>query len=265
MARELGGVRLLGLLGGAITLGIAVALGLGSVLEDAGTTWRAGFVISAAVCALPLLVLPPGISTRPVPLPERAFVRAAFRTGALWRLTALFVAANGVPLIVSAWLVVYLTRQAHVRTAVAGGLAFVLFGLVTLVRPLGARLARGRRGFDALACGGSLVAAAGLVALAASPSVIVASLAVVLMGTGFALPYAVMIDAVQRLFPGQAAATLALAQTGPNVVPIVVIPLVGSALGSRSAPWAFVLLAAFIAAAGIVNFREPPAQVPGSR
>jgi MFS family permease len=259
LARELGGVRLLGLLGGAITLGIAVALGLGSVLEDAGATWRAGFVTSAAVCALPLLVLPPRISTRPVPLPERAFVRAAFRTGALWRLTALFVAANGVPLIVSAWLVVYLTRQAHVRTAVAGGLAFVLFGLITLVRPIGARLARGRRGFGALGCGGSLVAAAGLVALAASPSVIVASLAVVLMGTGFALPYAVMIEVVQRLFPGQATATLALAQTGPNVVPIVVIPLVGSALGSRSAPWAFVLLAAFVAAAGIVNCRQPPA------
>ena len=38
MARELGGVRLLGLFGGTITLGIAVALGLGSALEDAGIT-----------------------------------------------------------------------------------------------------------------------------------------------------------------------------------------------------------------------------------
>src|SRR5262249_13657621 len=154
---------LLGLLGGAITLGIGVALGLGSALQDAGITWRAGFVISAAVCALPLLVLPPRISTRPVPLPGRAFAKTAFRTGALWRLTALFVAANGVPLIVSAWMVVYLTRHAHVHTAVAGGLAFVLFGLTTLIRPLGARLARGKLGFAALAAGGSIVAAAGLV------------------------------------------------------------------------------------------------------
>jgi MFS transporter, DHA1 family, putative efflux transporter len=62
MARELGGVRLLGLLGGAITLGIAMALGLGSTLEDAGVSWRIGFVISAAVCALPLLVLPPPLA-----------------------------------------------------------------------------------------------------------------------------------------------------------------------------------------------------------
>src|SRR5215472_3825679 len=265
MARELGGVRLVGLLGGAISLGIALALGLGSALQDSGTTWRADFVISAAVCALPLAVLPPGISTRPVPLPEPAFVKAASRTGAFWRLAALFLSVNGVPLIVSAWLLVYLTRQEHVSTPVAGGLAFVLFGLTTVVRPLGARLARGKLGYVALAAGGSIVAAAGLVALAASPALIVASLAVVLMGTGFALPYAPMIDAVQRLFTGQAAATLALIQTGPNVVPMVVIPLVGSALGSRYAPWAFLLLAAFVAAAGLANLRKPPADAPGSK
>jgi len=265
MARELGGVRLQGLLGGAISLGIALALGLGSVLQDAGTTWRAGFVISAAVCALPLAVLPPAISTGPVQLPEPAFVKAAFRAGAFWRLTALFLSVNGVPLVVSAWLTVYLTRQDHVSTPVAGGLAFVLFGLTTLVRPLGARLARGKWGFAALAVGGSIVAAAGLAALAASPALIVASFAVVLMGAGFALPYAVMIDAVQRLFTGQAAATLALVQTGPNVAPMVVIPLVGSALDSRYAPWAFLLLAAFVAAAGLANLGKPSEDAPGSR
>src|SRR5215472_4942822 len=55
LARELGGVRLLGLLGGAITLGIATALGLGSVLQDAGVDWRIGFAVSAAICASPLL------------------------------------------------------------------------------------------------------------------------------------------------------------------------------------------------------------------
>jgi len=67
----------------------------------------------------------------------------------------------------------------------------------------------------------------------------------------------VMIDAVQRLFTGQAAATLALVQTGPNVVPMVVIPLVGSALGTRYAPWAFFLLAAFVATAGLANLGKP--------
>ena len=257
LARELGGVRLLGLLGGAITLGIGAALGLGSVLDNAGVSWRAGFAISAVVCALPLLVLPSPLAARQAPRPGRAFVIAALRTAAVWRLAALFVAANGVPLIVSAWLVAYLTRDAHVRAAAAGGLAFLLFGLTTLVRPLGARLPSSRRRFATLAAGGSLIAAAGLVALAASRSLPLSVAAVVLMGAGFALPYAVMVDAAGRLFPGQATATLALIQTGPNVVPIFVIPLIGSALAGQSARWAFILVAAFVASAGIANLRQP--------
>jgi DHA1 family inner membrane transport protein len=264
MARERGGVRLLGMLGGAITLGIAAALGLGSGLVDIGATWRAGFVISAAICASPLLVLPPSITMQPVPRPDRAFVMAALRAGKLWRLVALFVAANGVPLIVSAWLVAFLTQQANVRTAVAGSLAFVLFGLTTVVRPLGPRLIRGRRAFAVLAGGGLLLAAGGLAALGVSKSLAAASLAVVLMGAGFALPYAVMIDVAERFFPGRAAATLAIVQTGPNVVPIVVIPLVGSALGSRHGTSAFLILAAFVAAVAIANLRRPPESTPAS-
>ena len=78
-----------------------------------------------------------------------------------------------------------------------------------------------------------------------------------LMGVGFALPYAVMMDAAQQLFPDRATTTLALIQTGPNVVPIFVIPLVGAALDNGHAPLAFVALAAFVAAAGAVNLRAP--------
>lgn len=188
MARELGGVRLLGLFGGSISLGIAAALGLGSVLEDVGADWRIGFVSSAAVCVAPLLVLPGRVRAAPAARPDRAFVLAALRASAMWRLLALFVAANGVPLIVSAWLVAYLTQRAGVHTAVAGALAFLVFGLTTLVRPLGARLARGGRPFGLLAGGGTLVATGGLLVLAASTSLAIGLIAVVLMGVGFALP-----------------------------------------------------------------------------
>jgi hypothetical protein len=189
---------------------------------------------------------------------------AALRAGKLWRLVALFVAANGVPLVVSAWFVAFLTQQAHLRTAVAGSLAFVLFGLTTVVRPLGPRLIRGRQAFAMLAGGGLLVAAGGLAALGVSKSLAAASLAVVLMGAGFALPYAVMIDMAERFFPGRAAATLAIVQTGPNVIPIVVIPLVGSALGSRHGTSAFLILAAFVAAVAIANLRQPLERAPAS-
>ncbi len=257
LARRLGGVRLLGLFGGAVTLGIAGALGLGSVLQDAGVSWRAGFLISTVVCLLPLTVLPKGVTGSPVARPDREFIAAALRTGATWRLLALFVAANGIPLVVSAWLVAYLTKDVGVSTAAAGGLAFLVFGLTTVVRPLGARLAGGRRVFGMLAGGGSLLAALGLVVLAATNSVALALIAVLLMGVGFALPYAVMVDAAQRLFPDRATATLALVQTGPNVVPMFVIPLVGTALDHQQAPLAFVLLAVFVAVTALVNLTEP--------
>ena len=257
LARQLGGVRLLGLFGGAVTLGIAGALGLGSLLQDAGVSWRVDFLVSTAVCLLPLAVLPSGVSGAPAARPDRAFVARALRTGATWRLLALFVAANGIPLVVSAWLVAYLTRDVEVSTAVAGGLAFLVFGLTTVVRPLGARLAGARQGFGLLAGGGSLLAALGLVVLAATDSVAVALVAVVLMGIGFALPYAVMVDAAQRLFPDRPTATLALVQTGPNVVPMFVIPLVGTALDHHHAPIAFVLLAVFVAVAALLNRTAP--------
>jgi MFS family permease len=83
VARELGGVRLLGFFGGSITLGIAAALGLGSVLADAGVDWRVGFAISAAVCVAPLLVLPGRLEGAPAARPDRAFILAALRSGSV--------------------------------------------------------------------------------------------------------------------------------------------------------------------------------------
>jgi MFS family permease len=265
MARELGGVRLLGLFGGGITLGIAVALGLGSVLADAGVDWQVGFVISAAVCLAPLPALPKRVAGAPAPRPDLAFLRKAVRTATIWRLLALFVAANGVPLIVGAWLVAYLVREAHLRTALAGALAFVVFGLTTVARPIGARLAARGRSFAILAGGGCAVGAGGLLALAASRSLPLALVAVALMGVGFAMPYAAMLDAAQRVFPEQPTATLAILQTGPNVVPMIVIPLVGSALARGNAPTAFVVLAAFVAVAGAVNLTRSPRMVLDAR
>lgn len=260
IAREFGGMRLLGFFGGAITFGVAAALGLGSALEDVGISWRVSFVVSSAVCLLPLLFMPNPVTAAPAPRADRTFFLAAIRAAAVWRLLALFIAANGVPLIVGAWLVAYLTREADLRPAVAGALAFAVFGLTTVVRPLGARVARRPGAFGVLAGGGSLLAAAGLIALAAADSLPLAMLAVALMGVGFAAPYAVMVDAAQGLFPERRAAALALLQTGPNVVPMIVIPLVGKAADHGDAPLGFILLAAFVVLAGVANLAPPAAR-----
>lgn len=65
-------------------------------------------------------MLPQGLRASPEAPPDRAFITAAVRSATMWRLLALFVAANGVPLIVSAWLVTFLTRDVGVRTGLGG-------------------------------------------------------------------------------------------------------------------------------------------------
>src|SRR5262249_40470665 len=46
-ARAMGGVKMVGLFGAGLTLGVAAALFLGSILEGAGVDWRVAFVITA--------------------------------------------------------------------------------------------------------------------------------------------------------------------------------------------------------------------------
>ena len=46
---------------------------------------------------------------------------------------------------------------------------------------------------------------------------------------------------------------MAVIQTGPNLVPMVVIPIVGSALDSGHRPAAMAALAAFMAVAALLN------------
>jgi hypothetical protein len=73
------------------------------------------------------------------------------------------------------------------------------------------------------------------------------------MGTGFALPYAWMIDRAQRLFPEAPAAVMAVLRTGPNVAPMAIIPLVGAALDAGHGEAAFLALAGSVAVAALVN------------
>src|SRR5262249_61606582 len=57
-ARAMGGVRMLGLFGAGLTLGVAGALLLGSILQGAGVDWRVAFLITAALAAVALPLLP---------------------------------------------------------------------------------------------------------------------------------------------------------------------------------------------------------------
>jgi predicted MFS family arabinose efflux permease len=245
-----------GAFGASVTLGIALALAVGGGLADAGVSWRAGFWVAAAAGASALPVLPGSL-----PRPDGAaalsasFLRRASATGEMWRLMLLFINSNGITIVVSTWLIPYLARSGHVRPAVAGALGFALFAVTAAVRQVSGRLAESAPARLVMIAGGPALAAAGLAGLAVEPSTGASVAWVALMGAGFALPYTWMLVRAQRMFPDAPAATIALLQTGPNIAPMAIIPLVGSALDAGNGEVALLALAGFVGLAAVANAR----------
>jgi predicted MFS family arabinose efflux permease len=257
VARARGGARLIGAFGAAVTFGVAIALGIGSVLAAADVSWRVAFWISALVGAAALAPLPRRLPGATGDQPRRAgFVATALTMPAMWRLIALFIAANGITIVVSSWLIQYLVNHGQHRW-VAGALGFVLFAVTAAVREFSGQLAVGSPEAQRLAAAGPLLTAAGLAGLAVDTSALPALAWVILMGAGFALPYALVIERAQRLFPDARAEVIAVLQTGPNVVPMAVIPAIGAALDAGHGAIAWLALAAFLVAAAILNLRAP--------
>ena len=106
-----------------------------------------------------------------------------------------------------------------------------------------------------------LLAAAGLAALAIGPTIEIAVPAAILMGAGFALPYASMFDEVQRLFPERPVSAISFAQIGANGAPVALVPLVGALLSAGLSEAAWLMLAAIVAAGGLLNMRPGASSV----
>jgi MFS family permease len=253
-ARQVGGVLLIGIFGASIQLGIAGGLIVGSVLANQGVDWRVGFVVSAAVGIVALALLH-GVTVAREPLKRtRGFLRAAVGKLRVYRLALLFISVYGIPVILGAWLVQYLTDEGGLRAAVAGALSFVLFATSATMRFVGAEMQK--RGTPHVVLASFLgLAAGGMVLLVIESSLALAVPAVLALGAGFALPYAVMLLEGQRLFPREPAEPLALLTMVALAPPIFVIPLIGLALDDGKGEIAFGILAAFLAFATLVNLR----------
>jgi predicted MFS family arabinose efflux permease len=258
-ARDSGGVRLLGIFGASIQLGIALALLTGSALSDLDVDWRLGFVISAALGAAAFVAIPRGAEEPPTS-PERAgFLRAALRHARVYRLALLFVSIYGVPLTLSAWLIAYFSFDGDLTKTVAGAASFLLFGLSAVMRIFGARLQE--RGVPHVLLGGALgVAAIGLAAITFEPVVAVAFASVVLLAFGFGVPYATALAEAQDLYPEAPSEPVALMTLAAMIPPIVAIPVVGQALSNGDGDLAFGVLAAFLVLATLANLR--PTGIP---
>lgn len=255
IARAEGGVRFISVFGASVMFGVAAALGLGGLLVAAGASWRLTFVISAAIAVAALPLLPARIEVRPPGHFPPGIVRRMIESGPELRLLLLFAAALGIPLVISAWLNHYLATSGGIAPGLAGVLAFSMFAISTAIRIASGRLAAGGASPILLAGAAPLAAALGVAVVAVEPALSGAIPGIALMGVGFALPYAVMYDEAERLFPAAPVASLSYLSSGANLIPIFAIPLLGSALEHGDAEPALLAMAAFVAVAGIANLR----------
>lgn len=255
IARAVGGVRLVGYFGAGVMLGLGAALGIGSVMQDSGVDWRWAFALSAAVAVVPIPLLPASVSPDAPGEHQPGTLGRLLRSGALWRLGALLAATLGIPIVIGAWLIHYLSVDGTVATGVAGLLSFVLFGVSALARIAGGRLS-GRLPPAVLLGLPPLLAAAGLAAVAIEDDEVVAAASMVAMGVGFSLPYAATVEQLALRFPDARVPALAFSVGWVDFVPLVAVPIVGSALAGGEGEEAWLILAALVVAAGLVNL--PP-------
>ena len=264
-ARVMGGVKMVGLFGAGLTLGVAAALLLGSLLEGAGVDWRVAFWITAALAAIALPILP----NEPVQVKRAAsegegLAREALTNQAWWRVQLLGITTLNIPLIVGAWLVHFLITDVGMSAAGAGVLAFILFGISAVMRDVAGRMTAAGASPSMLVIAGLGVGAAGIFVLGESESTGVALGAIVLMGVGLSLPYPLYYDEAERVLPDRPIGSLGLMQVGAGLFPIPVIPAFGAALAAGNAELAFAALAAFALLTLLLNARPPvPSAAPG--
>jgi DHA1 family inner membrane transport protein len=257
-ARVMGGVKMVGLFGAGLTLGVAASLFLGSIMEGAGVDWRVAFAITALLALISLPLLP----NEPVEVQRAAsegegLAREALTNQAWWRVQFLGIATLNLPLIVGAWLVHYLITGYGLSTAAAGGFAFALFGISAVMRDVAGRITAAGAAPAMLVVVGLGIGSAGLVLLGQGSAPGVALVAIALMGVGLSLPYPLYYDEAERVLPDRPVGSLGLMQVGAGIFPIPVIPLFGAALASGDADLAFGGLAAFALLTLVLNARPP--------
>jgi predicted MFS family arabinose efflux permease len=257
-ARVMGGVKMVGLFGAGLTLGVAAALLLGSVLQGAGVDWRVAFWITAALAAISLPILPnERVEVQRAPSENEGLTREALTNQAWWRVQLLGIATLNIPLIIGAWLVHFLITDVGMSAAGAGALGFVLFAISAVMRDVAGRMTAAGAGPAMLVIVGLGVGAAGIVLLGESETTVVALVGIVLMGIGLSLPYPLYYDEAERVLPDRPVGSLGLMQVGAGLFPIPVIPLFGAALASGDAGLAFGALAAFALLTLLLNARPP--------
>ena len=230
-----------GLYGGSILLGSGfVILAVPRIYVLTG--WRGTFVTSAAVGAVAWLVwIVAAPRIEPAARASGDFWRM-LTAPQLWLLGLMQMASFGLAIVVGAWIVTLLGNAFRMPLARAGLVGSLVLLLGIGMRPLGGAL-RHYVPVRALLAASFLMNAAGCFLLAVGWNALpLAVLAVVLVGTGCGLPYAVLFTRAAALFPGRAAAAMGLV----NMLGIVMI-LFGAPLIGQLVDWTGSFRSSFLA------------------
>jgi nitrate/nitrite transporter NarK len=218
--------------------GVAIAAGGAAVLVvpllDGLLGWRSAWATAAATAAVALvsvLFVSPARSAGARPPAPAAGHASVLRDRELHRLAGVHAMTLGLSVVLGNWVAVVLERSWEL----GGGISAVLGSLVLLLavvsRPLGGYLARRHPDRTRAMVVGSLVAAAAATAALAQPSgVLVAAVAVGVLGIASGLPFAATLATVQMRRPDRPAASVGLLNGQANVMVLVGAPLLGLAI-----------------------------------
>jgi predicted MFS family arabinose efflux permease len=238
----------LGLFGG-VAIGAGGAAVLAVPLLEGVLGWRSAWATSAAAALLAVgavALVPAAASvTHLANRPRVRGGRSVIRDGELHRLAAVHAVTLGLGVVLSNWVAVVLERVWGLPAGVAATLGSLVLLLAVVSRPLGGYLARRHPTSIRMLVVGALVASAAATAALAWPSgVVVAGLAVSVLGLASGLPFAAVLAAAQSRRADRPAAAVGLMNAQANLLVLLGAPLLGAAIQAASSTLGLLVVAA---------------------
>jgi predicted MFS family arabinose efflux permease len=238
----------LGLFGG-VAIGAGGAAVLVVPLLEGVLGWRSAWATGAGAALLAagaVALVPTAASvTHSATRPRVRGGASVIRDGQLHRLAAVHAVTLGLGVVLSNWVAVVLERVWGLPTGMAATLGSLVLLLAGVSRPLGGYLARRHPTSIRPLVVGALVASAAATAALAWPSgVVVAALAVGVLGMASGLPFAAVLAAAQTRRTDRPAAAVGLMNAQANVLVLLGAPLLGAAIQHASSTAGLLVVAA---------------------
>lgn len=238
----------LGLFGG-VAIGAGGAAVLVVPLLEGLLGWRSAWATGAAAALLAAGAVAFATTTASVPhsaaRPRLRGGVSVIRDGQLHRLAAVHAVTLGLGVVLSNWVAVVLERVWGLPTGVAATLGSLVLLLAVVSRPLGGYLARRHPTSIRKLVVGALVASTAATAALAWPSgVVVAGLAVGVLGMASGLPFAAVLAAAQTRRADRPAAAVGLMNAQANLLVLLGAPLLGAAIQHASSTAGLLVVAA---------------------